>query len=185
MTPRRSVPARSVHAKSVPAKSAPAKSGSAQSGTSRPIRIERQVCFSLHAAARAYDALYRELLAPHGLSYPQYLVMIVLGQSEPLAVKDIGASLRLDSGTLSPLLKRLEGAGLVTRARDVGDERRVRVSLTAAGRGTLHNLGTIPAQVAKASGLSLTELRSLMALLRTTTSAVDQKIGQLRAADGA
>lgn len=166
-----------------PRMSAPATSGPARSATSRPIRIEQQVCFSLHAAARAYDALYRELLAPHGLSYPQYLVMIVLGQSEPLAVKDIGASLRLDSGTLSPLLKRLEGAGLVTRVRDVGDERRVRVSLTTTGRRTLHNLGTIPAQVAKASGLSVTELRSLMALLRNTTSAVDHEIEQLKAAD--
>jgi len=171
-----------VPAKPVPAKSAPTRSGSAKSGNRRPIRIEQQVCFSLHAAARAYDALYRELLAPHGLSYPQYLVMIVLGQSEPLPVKDIGASLRLDSGTLSPLLKRLEGAGLVTRVRDVEDERRVTVRLTTAGRGTLHNLGTIPAHVAKASGLSLTELRSLMALLRTTTSAVDHKIEQLKAA---
>lgn len=109
--------------------------------------------------------------------------MIVLGQSEPLAVKDIGASLGLDSGTLSPLLKRLEGAGLVTRVRDIGDERRVRVSLTTTGRRTLHNLGTIPAQVAKASGLSVTELRSLMALLRNTTSAVDHEIEQLKAAD--
>jgi|SRR5450631_1288703 len=167
-----------------PRRSVPVTSGPRKSATSGPIRIEQQVCFSLHAAARAYDGLYRELLAPHGLSYPQYLVMIVLGQSGPLAVKDIGASLRLDSGTLSPLLKRLEGAGLVTRVRDVADERRVSVSLTTAGRHTLDNLGTVPALVAKASGLSMTELSSLMALLRNTTSNVDHQLKELTVADG-
>jgi DNA-binding MarR family transcriptional regulator len=150
------------------------------SATSRPIRIEQQVCFALHAAARTFDALYRELLEPHGLSYPQYLVMIVLGQSGPLGVKEIGANLRLDSGTLSPLLKRLENAGLVARVRDVADERRVSVSLTAAGERTLHNVGAVPASVAKASGLSMGELTSLMALLRNTTTAVDGQLEQLR-----
>jgi len=163
----------------------PRPPGPGTSATRHSIRIETQVCFSLHAAARAYDALYRELLAPHGLSYPQYLVMIVLGQSGPLGVKDIGAILRLDSGTLSPLLKRLESAALVTRVRDLCDERRVSVSLTSAGEKTLHHLGTVPAAVAKASGLSLTELRSLIALLRDTTSAVDGQIEQLKAAEQA
>jgi MarR family transcriptional regulator, organic hydroperoxide resistance regulator len=152
-----------------------------KSATPVSIRIEQQVCFSLHAAARTYDALYRELLEPHGLSYPQYLVMIVLGQSGPLGVKDIGASLRLDSGTLSPMLKRLEVAGLVARVRDVADERRVSVSLTTAGQGTLHNVATVPARVAKASGLTMKELSSLMAVLRDTTAAVDQQLEQLKA----
>ncbi|MDQ1537901.1 MAG: MarR family transcriptional regulator, organic hydroperoxide resistance regulator [Actinomycetota bacterium] len=145
------------------------------------IRIEQQVCFALHAAARTYDGLYRELLAPYHLSYPQYLVMIVVGESGPLGVKDIGASLRLDSGTLSPLLKRLESAGLVERLRDAADERRVSVSLTPAGRRTLRDVGGVPAQVAEASGMSMKELRSLMALLRNTTTAVDLQLGQLKA----
>jgi len=152
-----------------------------KSTATRSIRIEQQVCFSLHAAARTYDALYRELLAPHGLSYPQYLVMIVLGQSGSLGVKEIGESLRLDSGTLSPLLKRLEIAGLVARVRDPADERRVTVSLTAAGERTLRKVGTVPAQVANASGLSLAELRSLMAVLRSTTTSVDRQLEQLKA----
>jgi len=148
----------------------------ARSGT---IRIEQQVCFALHAAARTFDALYRELLAPHGLSYPQYLVMIVIGQSGPLGVNEIGASLRLDSGTLSPLLKRLQGAGLVGRVRDVADERRVTVSLTPAGQAILRDVETVPARVAEASGLSMTELRSLMAMLRSTTTAVDLQLSRL------
>ena len=154
---------------------------SRKSSRSGSIRIEQQVCFSLHAAARTYDALYRELLAPYGLSYPQYLVMIVRGQAGPLGVNDIGASLRLDSGTLSPLLKRLESAGLVARVRESTDERRVSVSLTPAGQGTLRDVGKVPARVAEASGLSMTELSSLMAMLRNTTTAVDLQLGELKA----
>lgn len=179
MTSRKSAPRKPGPRKPAPRKSGLRKSGPRESASS--IRIEQQVCFALHAAARTFDALYRELLAPHGLSYPQYLVLIVLGQSGPLGVSDIGARLRLDSGTLSPLLKRLEGAGLVARVRDKADERRVLVSLTTAGERTLHDVGTVPARVAKASGLSLTELRSLMAVLRSTSTAVDRQLEQLRA----
>jgi len=148
---------------------------------SASIQIEQQVCFALHAAARTYDALYRELLAGHGLSYPQYLVMIVLGQSGPMGVSDIGATLRLDSGTLSPLLKRLESAGLVARVRDLADERRVEVSLTAAGQGILGDVAQVPARVAEASGLSRAELGSLMDMLRGTTTAVDSELSQRKA----
>ncbi|MGH3386202.1 MAG: MarR family winged helix-turn-helix transcriptional regulator [Nocardioidaceae bacterium] len=147
-----------------------------KSAAPRTIKIEQQVCFSLHAAARTYDALYRDLLAPHDLSYPQYLVLIVLGQSGPMSVNEVGAVLRLDSGTLSPLLKRLDAKGLVSRERDPADERRVQVSLTRAGSRTLANLADVPAQVAKASGMTMPELRRLMDNLRATTAAADEHI---------
>lgn len=150
------------------------KSGGGAAG--RPVRIEQQVCFSLHAAARAYDALYRDLLAPHGLSYPQYLVLIVLGQSGPQSVKDVGAALRLDSGTLSPMLKRMEATGLVSRRRDPADERRVTVALTAEGEQRLDSVGDVQRQVARASGLRVSQLEDLMQVLRSTTASVDDHL---------
>jgi DNA-binding MarR family transcriptional regulator len=141
------------------------------------IRIEQQVCFTLHAAARAYDGLYRELLAPHGLSYPQYLALIVLGESGSPSVKEIGVALRLDSGTLSPMLKRMEAAGLVTRQRDLGDERRVTVALTSAGRERLAAVADVQREVARASGLRVDELEALMAVLRATAASVGARLG--------
>jgi DNA-binding MarR family transcriptional regulator len=139
-------------------------------------RIEQQVCFSLHAAARAYDALYRELLVPHGVSYPQYLALIVLGQRGEVTVKELGASLRLDSGTLSPMLKRMEAAGLVSRKRDPADERRVVVGLTEVGRSRLAAVSGVPREVARVSGLAVDELEGLMGVLRATTASVDSHL---------
>jgi DNA-binding MarR family transcriptional regulator len=93
----------------------------------QPLRLEHQVCFPLYAAARAVTQAYQPLLAPLGLTYPQYLALMVLWEQDGLAVKDIGARLYLDSGTLTPLLKRLEQAGLVRRVRAARDERVVEV----------------------------------------------------------
>ena len=90
------------------------------------LRLDRQICFSLHAASRAFDGVYRGMLKDLGLTYPQYLVMLVLWEHGELPVKKLGEHLRLDSGTLSPLLKRLETAGLVRRERSARDERSVR-----------------------------------------------------------
>jgi DNA-binding MarR family transcriptional regulator len=98
------------------------------------LRLDQQICFPLYAAAHAIGRAYRPLLEPLGLTYPQYLVMLVLWESAPLSVGEIGSRLLLDSGTLTPLLKRLESAGLVQRRRDPGDERRVVVDLQSAGR---------------------------------------------------
>ena len=154
----------------------PTASTASTTSTTQTIRIEEQVCFSLHAAARAYDALYRELLAPHGLSYPQYLALIVLGQSGPQAVKQVGAALRLDSGTLSPMLKRMEAAGLLTRQRDPADERRVTVALTPTGHERLAAVGGVQREVAGASGLGLDQLEELMGVLRATAAAVDTRL---------
>src|SRR3954451_24599209 len=100
-----------------------------------PLQLEDQLCFALYHASRALTRAYGPLLEPLGLTYPQYLVLLVLWERDGLAVKDIGERLKLDSGTLTPLLKRLEQQGLVARQRGEDDERVVRVHLTPAGRG--------------------------------------------------
>lgn len=106
-------------------------------GPDEYLRLDRQICFSLNAASRAFGGVYRTLLKDLGLTYPQYLVMLVLWEAAPeegpLPVKRLGERLRLDSGTLSPLLKRLEANGLVRRERSATDERSVTIALTPAG----------------------------------------------------
>jgi len=97
------------------------------------LRLERQLCFALYSASSLFTRLYRPLLDPLGLTYPQYLVMLVLWERAPRSVSEIGAALGLDSATLTPLLKRLESAGYVTRRRDAQDERRVLVEPTGQG----------------------------------------------------
>ncbi|WP_005035196.1 MarR family winged helix-turn-helix transcriptional regulator [Holophaga foetida] len=97
------------------------------------MRLDEQLCFALYAASRAMTQAYQPFLAPLRLTYPQYVVMLVLWEGDGLTVSEIGERLRLDSGTLTPLLKRLEGLGYVTRRRSLEDERRVLVSLTEGG----------------------------------------------------
>jgi MarR family transcriptional regulator, organic hydroperoxide resistance regulator len=97
------------------------------------LRLDNQLCFALYAATRAITKTYREKLEPIGLTYPQYLVLLVLWEREDVTVSDIGQKLFLDSGTLTPLIKRLEGMGLVNRKRGTEDEREVRISLTQEG----------------------------------------------------
>ncbi len=97
------------------------------------LKLERQLCFALYSASSLFTRLYRPLLEPLGLTYPQYLVMLVLWERSPLTVSEIGSALGLDSATLTPLLKRLETAGYVTRRRDAADERRVLVQPTERG----------------------------------------------------
>ncbi len=99
-----------------------------------PLCLENQLCFSLYAAAHAIKKAYRPLLDELGLTYPQYLILIVLWKTDALKVSDIGQRLNLDSGTLTPVLKRLETSGLVRRTRRLQDEREVEIGLTAAGR---------------------------------------------------
>ena len=95
-----------------------------------PLALERQVCFALSIAARSVLGIYRPILEPMGLTHPQYLVMLALWGQSPLAVKELIEMLQLDGPTLSPMLKRLEAAGLLTRTRDPGDERQLRIDLT-------------------------------------------------------
>jgi len=120
--------------------------------------VADQICFAMYSASRALTARYRELLAPLGLTYPQYLVLMALWQQEPLTVSALGTRLALDSGTLSPLLRRLEGAGLVDRRRSDSDERSVLVHLTAAGRELEAAAAGIAASIGESTGLEVDEL---------------------------
>ncbi|MEU6328042.1 MarR family transcriptional regulator [Streptomyces sp. NPDC047049] len=138
------------------------------------LRLDHQVCFSLHAASRAFGSVYRDALKDLGLTYPQYLVMLVLWEHGPRPVKAIGEQLRLDSGTLSPLLKRLESAGLVRRERSTEDERSVTIHLTPAGDGLREAALPVPRRMLAATGLTIEELRTLQGLLGRVTSALDE-----------
>ena len=110
-----------------------------------PLLLDRQVCFPLYAATNLINRLYGPVLAKIGLTYPQYLVMLVLWEKAPQTVGALGAHLHLDSGTLTPLLKRMEAAGLVTRRRDPEDERRVLIALTTEGQGLRAKALHVPA----------------------------------------
>ncbi|MEU8679243.1 MarR family transcriptional regulator [Streptomyces sp. NPDC048560] len=138
------------------------------------LRLDHQVCFSLHAASRAFGGLYREALKDLGLTYPQYLAMLVLWEHGPQQVKTIGERLHLDSGTLSPLLKRLESAGLVVRGRSPQDERSVTVRLTDAGADLRERALPVPRRILQATGLSVPEIVALQDVLGRLTSALDE-----------
>lgn len=135
------------------------------------------VCFSLYSAARATTQAYRALLAPWGLTYPQYLVLAILWHEGDQTVGSLGEAMQLDSGTLSPLVRRLEQAGHVTRARRADDERVVSVVLTPAGYALKQQLASIPAQIAGFSGIHdddhrrrlIAELQELTARLQSAT----------------
>lgn len=113
-----------------------------------PLLLDRQVCFPLYAATNLLNRLYGPVLKPLGLTYPQYLVMLVLWEEEPQTVGSLGARLYLDSGTLTPLLKRMEAAGIVSRTRDAGDERRVLIGLTERGRALRADALHVPETIA-------------------------------------
>ncbi|MEN3584739.1 MarR family transcriptional regulator [Streptomyces sp. ZYX-F-203] len=138
-----------------------------------PLRLERQLCFSLGAASRAFGGLYRVLLKELGLTYPQYLVMLVLWERGEVPVKELGERLRLDSGTLSPLLKRLETAGLVLRERSPSDERSVRVRATERGEALRAPAREVPRRIAAATGCDLAEMEDLRDRLDRLTAALD------------
>ncbi|MER7578475.1 MarR family transcriptional regulator [Kitasatospora sp. NPDC097691] len=137
------------------------------------LRLDQQICFSLNAASRAFGGVYRVLLRDLGLTYPQYLVMLVLWEDRELPVKRIGERLRLDSGTLSPLLKRLEAAGLVRRERSAQDERSVTVALTSEGSALRERAGQVPRRLLAATGLPVEDLAELRGLLERVTAALD------------
>ena len=124
-------------------------------------RLERQLCFAVYSTAHAFTRAYKPILERVGLTYPQYLVMLVLWERDEMPVKTIGEQLDLDSGTLSPLLKRLEQNGLIGRARDPRDERQVIVSLTEKGSRMRSEIDTIMTAIGKASGCGLEEMGAL------------------------
>jgi DNA-binding MarR family transcriptional regulator len=125
------------------------------------LALDRQVCFALAVASRNVIGLYRPLLGPMGLTHPQYLVMLALWEESPLTVTELGRRLSLEPATLSPLLKRLEAGGLVTRERDPRDVRALAVSLTAKGRRTRARAERIPPAILDRLDMSLNELEEL------------------------
>jgi DNA-binding MarR family transcriptional regulator len=135
------------------------------------LKLGNQLCFAVYAAAHALNKTYKPLLEPLDLTYPQYLVMLVLWEGDGLTVKDIGERLFLDSGTLTPLLKRLETAGRLRRTRDNADERQVRITLTEAGRALRDQAAAVPPMLFCATGLDLPgliDLKDDLSKLRAT-----------------
>ncbi|MGW3288548.1 MarR family winged helix-turn-helix transcriptional regulator [Streptomyces sp. NPDC001002] len=134
--------------------------------------LDDQLCFALYAASRAVTARYRPLLDELGLTYPQYLVMLVLWERDSISVRDLGASLQLESSTLSPLLKRLEAGGLVRRERRAEDERSVAIRLTEAGAALRERAATVPLAIGDAMGLTPEQDALAKQLLRLITANV-------------
>ncbi len=142
-----------------------------------PLALEQQVCFALAVTNRAVLAVYRPLLEPLGLTHPQYLVMLALwdhhksNSDQPLSVKEIAAALQLDSATLSPMLKRLDVLGLITRTRSIADERSTEVELTKAGIQLRRRAMKIPRAVVERLGVGLDELELLRDVLTRVNAA--------------
>lgn len=135
--------------------------------------LEQFLCFSVYAAGLAFNRVYKPLLDPYGITYPQYLALVALSGKEGQTVSALGEKLHLESNTLTPLIKRLEAAGLVTRTRDTQDERVVRLGLTPAGRSLAETaLGCVPAEVIKATGMDRTVLAALNAELAALAKAL-------------
>src|SRR5215218_9177245 len=137
------------------------------------VALDDQLCFALYAASRAVTARYRPMLETLGLTYPQYLVMMLLWEHDDQTVGQLGAKLALDSGTLSPLLKRLTAAGLVTRHRRVEDERSVSISLTEEGRALREKAFPISEEMIGAIGFDMAEFDDLKARLRLLVDRVN------------
>jgi DNA-binding MarR family transcriptional regulator len=148
------------------------------------LALDDQLCFALYSACHAVMRAYRPLLAETELTYPQYLAMLALWEApdEPRTVSELGRRLRLDGSTLTPLLKRLEAAGYVTRRRDQGDERRVLVELTEDGMALRDRLVSVPASLAACVGLHPETAERLRCELRALADAVDQTAGAERLA---
>lgn len=131
-----------------------------------PLLLDNQLCFALYSASLLMTKLYKPLLDEIGLTYPQYLAMLVLWEEDGVTVSALGARLHLDSGTLTPLLKRLEKAGLLTRERNEEDERQVLVRLTQEGRALKKRAADIPRKIVAATGANLPEIIKLRKRLK-------------------
>ena len=136
--------------------------------------LDRQLCFALYSASLAMTRVYKPLLAPLGLTYPQYLVMLALWEADGQTVGALGEKLALDSGTLTPLLKRLEAQGHLRRERDANDERRVIVRLTPAGRQLKTRARRVPHEIGRASGCELSEIVDLTRQLTSMRDALNR-----------
>ncbi|WP_031464847.1 MarR family winged helix-turn-helix transcriptional regulator [Sciscionella sediminilitoris] len=139
-----------------------------------PLALERQVCFALSVASRNVIGLYRPLLKPLGLTHPQYLVMLALWEESPQSIKQLGTSLRADSAALSPMLKRLESLGYVTRPRNSADERLLAVGLTEKGKKLREMAERIPYQVVEKLGIDVADLEKLRVALTRVIAASEE-----------
>ena len=138
-----------------------------------PEELEELLCFDLYAASRAVTAAYRPILGELGLTYPQYLVLVVLWAREQVPIKDLASTLRLDYGTLTPLLRRMEAAGLLTRTRSAADERSVTVSLAGAGETLRPHLDDVQCRISETLGITVAQAEQLRDLLREVTVNLD------------
>lgn len=138
------------------------------------LALERQVCFALSVASRSVVAAYRPVLEPLGLSHPQYLVMLALWGSRPLSLRQLSEQLRLEPATLSPLVRRLEAAGLVARSRRAGDERTLDITLTEEGVSLRERAIDVPGTMAQRLGIDLSELEELHRLMTRVIDAADR-----------
>lgn len=137
------------------------------------LALSNQLCFATYSAAHAFNRVYKAMLDPLGLTYPQYLVLLVLWEEENLTVKDIGARLFLDSGTLTPLLKRMEADGFVRRTRDLKDERQVRITLTEKGLAIREPVAAARREVACATGLGSEDIAALKVQIERLRESLD------------
>lgn len=141
----------------------------------RPLKIDELLCFSVYSVNHAISRLYRPLLAPLGLTYPQYLVLVALWDRDHRRVSDLGTELQLDTNTLTPLLKRMETAGLLTRQRNPEDERSLIVALTENGRALEHKATELTACVLEAMGGDIEELSALRDQLHALRDKLEQR----------
>ena len=143
-----------------------------------PLLLGNQLCFAVYSTAHAFNRFYKPLLDRLGLTYPQYLVMLVLWEQDGVPVKEIGERLFLDSGTLTPLLKRLEAAGLVKRARSTEDERQVLIALTPQGQALKEKARNVPQSILEASECSVAELVALKSEIVTLRDRLNAALGE-------
>lgn len=144
-----------------------------------PLTLDNQLCFSVYSTAHAFTRLYRTLLDPLGLTYTQYIVLLALLEEDGVSIKALGGRLSLDSGTLTPVLRRLDAAGHVNRTRDRNDERIVRVDLTAQGRALRPDLERVNNAIGASTGLDADELTRLQWRLRTLQDGLEAGLQRL------
>lgn len=142
------------------------------------LRLDNQICFAVYSAAHAFNKVYKPLLDRLGLTYPQYLVMLSLWERDGVPLKDIGERLFLDSGTLTPLLKRLETAGLVKRTRSTEDERQVLIALTAQGQALKEKARSVPQSILEATDCSVGQLVALKSEIVALRDRLNAALGE-------
>ena len=142
------------------------------------LRLDSQICFAVYSAAHAFNRVYKPLLDRLGLTYPQYLVMLVLWERDDVPVKDIGERLFLDSGTLTPLLKRLEKAQLIKRTRSKEDERQVLIALTPQGQALQDKAKAVPQSLLSATACSVAELSTIKNELVALRDRLNEVVGE-------